>query len=116
MTLKEVGAILQRLDQGDDLGNIRRAIADLIEAKLRAAGPSLGDWEKKHFATAISALGWSTVSQQQPTATALRLCLVSVEKALVPAAQRSENDVPQNSGTITFEQLLATLDAARSRP
>jgi hypothetical protein len=55
-----VDALLRRLNAGDDLGEIRLDIADLIEAKPHEVRPSLGYWEKTRLANAITTLAWNT--------------------------------------------------------
>lgn len=113
--MNEVDAILKRLNDQGDLGEIRLDIADLIADRLRQVRESLGYWEKAHFANAIAALSRNMNSRHQPTTSWLRHCLVNLKKALVPADQRNENYTPQNAqlDALTFEQLVEALDMVR---
>lgn len=109
-----VDSILQQLDENHrDIKEIRCAIADLIEHHLQALKSSLGYWEKAHFANAIASLAWNINSRHQ--AAWLRLCLVNVEKALVPANQRNENYTPRDNQleALTYEQLIEDINSLR---
>ena len=114
--MREVDTILRKLDKGDDIAKVRNEIADLIGDRLRQVRASLGYWEKAHFANAIAALAWNIKSRHQPTASWLRLCLVNLEKALVPAAQRNENYTSRDHelDALTYDQLAEALEFVRS--
>lgn len=113
--MQEVDALLKRLNDQGDLGEIRLDIADLIADRLNQMRESLGYWEKAHFANAISSLSRNINSRHQPTTSWLRHCLVNLEKALVHADERNENYTPQNAelDVLTFEQLVEALDMVR---
>lgn len=113
--MQEVDAILKRLNDQGDLGEIRLDIADLIADRLNQVRGSLGYWEKAHFANAIASLSRNINSRHQPTTSWLRHCLVNLEKALVPADQWNENYTPKNAelDAITFELLAEALDMVR---
>lgn len=113
--MKDVDAILKRLNDQGDLGEIRLDIADLIADRLHRVRKSLGYWEKAYFNNAIDALSRNINSRYQPTTSWLRHCLVNLEKALVPADRRNENCAPQNVqlDALTFEQLAEALDTVR---
>jgi hypothetical protein len=110
--MREVNAILRRLDANEDIDGIRLDIATLIADQLRRKRESLGYWEKAHFANAIAALAWNINSRHQPTASRLRLCLVNLEKALLPADQRNENYTQKTNqrDALTYEQLMDAVE------
>jgi hypothetical protein len=113
--MEEIDALFQRLNEGNDIGEIRNDIADLISQCLQQMQGALDYWEKLYFAHAIAALGWNKVPGAQPTPVWLRLCLVDLEKAFVPAEQRDEDHVPKDDQieALTFEQLMEMLNMAR---
>jgi hypothetical protein len=110
--VREIDALFQGLTANDEIGGIRLDIANLIADQLRRKRKSLGYWEKAHFANAIAALGWNISARRQPTTSWLRLCLVNLEKALVPGAQRNENYAPHNDqlDALTYDQLLEAIE------
>ncbi len=112
--MEEVNAILRKLDHNGDIGEIRSEIADLIAQCLQQAQGALGYWEKVHFVGAIAAFG-SNIDLGQPTQLWLRLCLLNLEKAFVPAEQRNEDYAPRDDqiDALTFEQLMEMLEAVR---
>ena len=113
--MKDVDAILKRLNDQGDLGEIRLDIADFIADRVNQVQKPLGYWEKAHFANAIAALSRNINSRHQPTTSWLRHCLVNLEKAIAPADQRDENYAPQNAhlDSLTFEQLMEAIDMVR---
>lgn len=113
--MQSIESLLQRLDGGDDLKDIRSAVANLTADHLLAMKDSLGYWETTHFANAIAALSLNVNSLRQPTTAWLRLCLVDLEKVLVPPNQRDENSMlrDQHLESLTYEQLMEVLDAIR---
>jgi hypothetical protein len=112
-----VDSILQQLDEGRDIKEIRAAITDLIEHHLQTLKGSFGYWKKTHFANAITALARNIHSSHQPTTAWLQLCLVNVEKALVPANQRNEDYPPLDKllEAITHEQLIEEINSLRQK-
>ena len=113
--MEDINSIVERLGKGWDVKEARRAVADLIVEYIQSAQGSFGYWEKFHFANALSALGWNINSRHQPTTYWLRLCLVNLDKALVPAKQRNENYTPKDKEieSLTFEQLMDAAEAVR---
>jgi hypothetical protein len=102
--------------QVNDLDNIpafRVQLVEMIFQHLHPLKDALDDWEKDHFGYAIVALGMNVNSKQQPTNAWLRLCLIDLEKVLMPKEQR--NDRYFRPGTETshqsYERLVAKLDA-----
>jgi hypothetical protein len=110
-----VDSILQKLDKGGDIKKIRGEIADLIFEHLQLVQKSLGYWEKMYFAYAINALAWNINSSHEPSW--LRLCLVSLEKAFIPAAERNEkySRLEKQIDTMTYVQLMEGIESIRSR-
>ena len=113
--MPNVDSILQQLDENRDIKEVRAAVADLIEHYLEALKGSLGYWEKAHIANAIAALAWNINSRHQPTSAWLRLCLVNVEKALVPANQRNENYTQRDKQleALTYDKLTEDINSLR---
>lgn len=112
-----IGEIQQQIAENGDLTEIRRAIAELIVHRLQAVKESFGYWEKIHFADAISSLALNVNSLHQPTFAWLRLCLVDLEHALVPADQRNENYTPrdQRYDAVTYNELMEAIEGVRIR-
>lgn len=115
--MEQVDAILQRLNANQELGGIRLDIADLIAQQLERRRDSLGYWEKAHFAHSIGALGWNMNEKHQPTTAWLRLCLVTLEKALVPTDQRDEHYTQRDDqlDALTYEQLMLAVEMLGGR-
>lgn len=113
--MQKIEALLQQLDETCDPSGVRDAIADLIVTNLQAMKDSLGYWETAHFANAIAALALNTNALHQPTTAWLRLCLVDLEKVLVPESQRNENYLLKDKQleSLTYEQLMATIESVR---
>lgn len=72
--MREVDAILERIDRKADIGEIRNDMADLLSDQLQRVRDRLRYWEKAHFANAIVALAWNIRARHQPTTSWLRLC------------------------------------------
>lgn len=111
--MKKIDEIFIRLSSGEEVGSIRLDIANLIAEHLYDLRDSLGYWEKAHFAQAIASLGWNMNSSNQPTGSWLRLSLVNLEKALVPAEARNESYGKRDGqlDALTYEQLLSAIQA-----
>jgi len=114
--MNDIDSILEKLDQDGNIRYVRNAISELIVDRLQKVRDAFGYWEKVHFANAIAALAWNTNSSFQPATSWLRLCLVNVEKALVPAEQRNENYTPRDShlDSLTYDQLMNAIVEVRS--
>lgn len=110
-----VDLILRQIDENGDIAQIRCAILDLIAQELQALKGSFGYWEKACLANAIAALAWNIYSRHQPTTVWLRLCLVNVEKARVPAEERDEHYTLRDKQleALTFQQLAEDIESLR---
>lgn len=113
--MQKIESLLQQLDGNCDPKDVRHAVANLIVTNLQAMKDSLGYWETTHFANAIAALALNMNSLRQPTTAWLRLCLVDLEKVLVPESQRNENHLLKDKQleSLTYEQLMETLESVR---
>jgi hypothetical protein len=113
--MHKIESLLQQLDGNCDPKEAKHAVADLIVTNLQAMKDSLGYWETTHFANAIAALSLNMNSLRQPTTAWLRLCLVDLEKVLVPESQRNENYLLKDKQleSLTYEQLMETLESVR---
>jgi hypothetical protein len=110
--MQKIESLLQQLDGDYDLKDLRNAISDLIVNHIQALKDSLGYWEKTHFANAIAAFALNMNSLHQPTTAWLRLCLVDLEKVLVPESQRNESYMLQDEQleSLTYEHLIETIE------
>lgn len=113
--MPSIDSIIQQLNDNHDIKQIRGAIAELIECHLVGLKDSLGYWEKAHLAHAIAALGQNIHLRHQPTSAWLQLCLIDIEKALIPANQRNESYAVQDGmlDALTYEQLIDAISALR---
>jgi hypothetical protein len=111
--MEGIDSILQKLEALEanmnvkNINYIRKEIADLIIERLKSVKDSLGYWEKLHFAYAIATLKTSW----------LRLCLVTLEKAFIPAGERDEYYIPRDNqiDSLTYEQLMEEIESIRMR-
>jgi len=111
--MDEIEALRARIDSDRNVDAVRIAIADLIGRLIAERRDSLGYWEKLAFAQALSWL-WANVSGGNRDSTAwLRICLVSLETALVPADRRNEHHTRRSPDieALTADLLLAEVRA-----
>jgi hypothetical protein len=111
--MQEIDVLLERINVDEVTPDLKRDIAQLIRNKIEEHRDSLGTWEKVYFAHSISALATNLNARFQPTDTWLRLCLVSLEKALIPIDERSPeaNDPDPNVDIITYEMLVEAIES-----
>ena len=107
-TLQEIDRLFERLDQNQNIDQIRLDIADLIAKCLNKKRDTFGYWEKAHMANAIAFLALNVASSSQSTTSWLRASLVNIEKAFVLKDQRSESYTRKDNrlDLLTFDQLL----------
>jgi hypothetical protein len=107
-------ALLLRINNLDNISTFRIELILLIFQNLYLLRDSLDDWEKCHFWHAINSLARNVNSVQQPTNAWLRLCLIDLEKALMPKEERNERysrpRAEADAEDRSYEQLMATLD------
>jgi hypothetical protein len=105
-------SLLLQVDDLDNISAFRVQLAELIFQNLYQRRDSLDEWEKDHFANAISSLALNVDSVQHSTNAWLRLCLIDLKKALTPKEKRGErnfrpkSELPDRS----YEQLVAILE------
>jgi len=106
--MDEIDILFMRLDQDQNIDDVRLDIADLIAKCLNEKRDNFGYWEKAHIANAIALLAQNVFSSRQPTTAWLRASLVNLDKALVPPDQRSETYTRRDNqlDSLTFEQLI----------
>ena len=106
--MKEIDELFERIDNDSDVDGIRRDIADLIGKSLTQKQEAFGYWEKAQFAHAIAALAHNVHAGHRDSTSWLRLCLVSIENACIPADERSEDYTARNKQieALTFDQLM----------
>jgi hypothetical protein len=114
--MTEVDAIFRRLRDKEDLGEIRIEIADLIIRCLSTLQNRFGYWEKAHIAHAIANLSRNMSSNHQPTNAWLNLCLVTIEKAMVPSGERNDHYTPRDTqlDAFSWEQLMEEIQQVRA--
>lgn len=115
--MPNVKSILKQLNEGQDIKVVRAAIADLIEHHLQAFKKPLQYWQKANFADAIDDIERSINSNHQPTTGLLKLCLLSIEKALAPEDQRNDTFTAQDKQleALTHEQLIERIKSLRQK-
>lgn len=107
--MNKIDELFHQIEAEVDISKLRRNIADLIIHEIEQLGENkVGYWEKLYFANAISALARNFNSTNQPTSSWLKLCLVDIEKALVPSEKRDDSYVSRNGqiDSISFTQLV----------
>ena len=105
--MDQIDQLFQRINKGPIDSDLRTEIADTILEFLGRKKESLGTWEKLLFAQAIAALSTNVNSAYQPADSWLRICLIALEKAMVPEDQRSEayTNRDEQVDSITYEML-----------
>ena len=113
--MERIETLVERINNESVTGEIRTEIAELIREQIELHKESLGTWEKTYFALSISSLATNLNAQFQPTEFWLRYCLVSLEKALVPAIERSpeSNDPDETVDWITYDLLIEAVESLR---
>lgn len=109
--MEKIDALFEKLNQNQNVNEIRVDIVDLIMECLNEIRSNFGNWEKIHLANAIALLAQNIYSTHQPSNAWLRASLVYVEKSFLPPDQRSEcfgqRENPFDS--LTFDQLVADI-------
>ena len=106
--MEEIDILFARLDQDQNIDQIRLDIADLIWKCLINKRDTFGYWEKVHLANAIGLLARNVLFLRQSSTFLLRLSLINVKMALVPPAQGSEGLAGSDDklDSLTFDQLV----------
>ncbi len=110
--MSEIDELFEKVNEGPIDNDLRLSIADTISVHIDERKESLGSWEKSLFAQAISALAMNVGAKCQPTDSWLRLCLVALEKALVPKEERNEEYTKRDEQVeaITYGMLVDAID------
>ncbi len=90
------------------LDGIRSDIARLITEVIGDLGEDMGRWEKFYLVAAIAELHRNAAQLSESSDMWLRLCLVSLNKALVRPGNRDEDYAPFNDSIdrISTHELL----------
>jgi hypothetical protein len=108
-------ALLLRINDLDNISAFRIDLVLLIFQNLYLLRDSLDHWEKCHFWHTINSLALNVNSVQQPTNAWLRVCLIDLEKALMPKEERNDHycrsGAEADAANQSYEQLMATLDS-----
>jgi len=95
--VSDIDELFKMLDEKEqNVDQIRQDILNLILEQLTINSDGFGYWEKFHFANAIANLAHNLAYSNKDTTAWLRLCLVNIEKGLVPANRRSESGAGRN--------------------
>lgn len=115
--MDQIQSLIARVDQRDNLGDIRLEIIDVITHYLEQNKASLGYWELTHLTNALGSLSMNISASRQPTYGGLRLCLFDVEKAITAhTVERSEYDATRRMATpISPDMLMQTLMSLLAR-
>lgn len=105
--MNRVEDLFEQIGHGPIDSNLRLAILDEIGRCLELKKDELGTWEKSLLAQSLAYLSINTASPNQPTSLWLRICLASLEKAMVPRNERNDNYTVDSEMTnsITYEFL-----------
>ena len=105
--MDKIDLLFQKINDGPIDADLRTEIADTILEFLEQKKDSMGTWEKSLFAQAIGNLSTNVNSAYQTTDSWLRLCLIALEKAIVPEDQRNEayTNRTEQVDSITYELL-----------
>ncbi len=110
--MSEIDNLFEKVNEGPISNELRLSIADTILAHIDKCKDSLGSWEKELFAQSLSALAMNISAKNEPTDSWLRLCLVALEKALVPKNERNEEYTKRDEQveSITYDMLVGAID------
>jgi len=111
--MQNIDSILQKIENKEDIRDIRKAIADLIVDRLKLLRDSFGYWEKFFIANAIINLNSNINLLHQPRTFLLRICLFNLEKAFIPATERNETYVRKDKqiDSLTYEQFMEEIES-----
>ena len=88
--MARVSEFFQRISEGKIDANLRIDILEEILGCLELKKDTMGTWEKTLFAQSLAYLSTNVASKSQSTSLWLRLCLVCLEKAMIPEKDRNE--------------------------
>ena len=88
--MARVSEFFQRISEGRIDANLRIDILEEILGCLELKKDTMGTWEKTLFAQSLAYLSTNVASKSQSTSLWLRLCLVCLEKAMIPEKDRNE--------------------------
>lgn len=110
-------SISQMINNRVNISDVRIAITNLIESCLEEVKSSLGYWEKECLAQSIASLNWNINSPPQGSYAWLKLCLVNLEKMLVPIDQRSSRCAirDEHVNALSYEQFVNSIEWLRQR-
>jgi hypothetical protein len=109
--MQTLDSMVLQLDDLDNIPALKVQLAECIFRNLFQRKDALDDWEKDHFANSITALALNVDALQQPTNAWLRLCLIDLEKALIPKEKRTDRYFRTRTDAVDrdYEQLVARL-------
>jgi len=88
--MARVSEFFQRISEGRIDANLRIDILEEILGCLELKKDTMGTWEKALFAQSLAYLSTNVASKSQSTSLWLRLCLVCLEKAMIPEKDRNQ--------------------------
>ena len=87
--MPHVNELYQKILEGPINANLRRQILEEIVRCLELKKDTLGTWEKTLFAQSLAYLSIDAASTYQRTSSWLKLCLVCLEKVMIPRGERN---------------------------
>jgi len=113
--MPHVNELYQKILEGPIDSNLRREILEEIVRCLELKKDTLGTWEKTLFAQSLAYLSINAASSYQRTSSWLRLCLVCLEKAMVPRRERNADYTVdfETIDSMNYEFLVAEAEKIR---
>lgn len=111
--MDKINDLYERISNGDDLDEVRNDIVMLIREILSENSDEISNWKKSHIASAIGSLSWNISQQLKSSDAWLRVCMMNIEKSLVPENERNDNSLSDVEvlNKITAQQLLEAISS-----
>ncbi|MDQ9171494.1 hypothetical protein Q8A64_13860 [Oxalobacteraceae bacterium R-40] len=113
-----IHSILDQLEQGSNLDDIRCANADLLLVYLKRSKATHNVLARDHLTNAVGTLTLNVNSFQQPTKAGLPLCLADLEKAIAELDDESANGYQlhrKRADAVTYDMLMRAVQAIRDK-
>lgn len=107
--MDEFDTLDDRIDQAQDVDDVRLEIADLIGRLVADRRDRVGYWEKFWFDEALRSLAQNIAQGQRDSTTWLRAALVATRNAVAPDDRRDPDYAPRDARieALSADQLLA---------
>ena len=106
-----------RIGEGKIDNALKSEIADEILRLLEEKKGSLSEWEKLHFAKAITALSVNVNSMYQPTEAGLAICLTALQQAIIEGTEPNDLYAKTDSrrDLFSYASLVATVENIKAQ-